>query len=51
MNTDNATATIEIIQLDGTTVQLTYPMIYFQANVKFWQDRFFNGSIMGWKVI
>jgi len=51
MNNDTASATIEVIHLDGTTLQITYPMIYFSANVKFWQDRFFNGSIIGWKVV
>jgi len=48
---ENATATIEVIYLDGTTRQITYPIIYFPANLKFWQDRFFNGSIISWKVI
>lgn len=51
MNNENGTATIEVIYLDGTSRQITYPAIYFPANVKFWQDRFFNGSILGWKVV
>jgi hypothetical protein len=51
MNNEDSTATIEVIYLDGTTRQITYPMPYFQANLKFWQDRFFAGTIAGWKVV
>lgn len=47
----DGTATIEVIYLDGTIRQITYPMSFLAHNVEFWQDRFFNGSILGWKVI
>jgi hypothetical protein len=51
MNNENANATIEVVYLDGTVRQITYPMPYFHANLEFWQERFFNGSIRGWKVV
>ena len=51
MKNEEGEATIEVIYLDGTTRQITYPMSFFAHNLKFWQDRFFNGSILGWKVI
>jgi hypothetical protein len=51
MNNEDATGTIEVIYLDGTTRQITYPAGYFFANLEFWQERFFNGSILGWKVV
>lgn len=49
--TKNQTRTIEVIYLDGTKRQITYPAPYFPANLAFWQDRFFAGSILGWKVV
>ena len=51
MNNENGEHTIEVIYLDGTTRQITYPAPYFAHNLKFWQDRFFAGTIMGWKVV
>lgn len=51
MNPENTTSTIEVVYLDGTKRQITYPYPYFSANIEFWQDRFFNGSIISWKVI
>ena len=51
MNNENGEHTIEVIYLDGTSRQITYPGPYFDWNLKFWQDRFSNGSIMGWKVV
>ena len=51
MKNENAEHTIEVIYLDGTTRQITYPAPYFAHNLKFWQDRFFAGTIMGWKVV
>jgi DNA/RNA endonuclease YhcR with UshA esterase domain len=51
MKNENGTGTIEVIYLDGTSRQITYPWTYFEANLEFWQDRFSNGSILGWKVV
>ena len=51
MNNENSEHTIEVIYLDGTSRQITYTAPYFAHNLKYWQDRFFNGSILGWKVI
>jgi hypothetical protein len=50
-NENYGTGTIEVTYLDGTSRQITYPWVYFEANLDFWQDRFSNGSILGWKVV